>query len=233
MVDLTAEMAGLWTALGPAPAHRGRVLQFVAAADGEGTSTVAREFARLAAVRARKPVWLIDADLWSQGQQEAIAAEPDRFGRLGQPTAASPDGSAFYGVHPPMVGKDGKPIAPHRLMTARSCLGGRLWVTNFRTDVLRSGQRVEAVPEARYWDALRRHADTVIVDAPAAGRSDLALTLAPYVDASILVVAAETTEAVAPVALRDEIISVGGRIAGAVMNRATYSPPAFLRRAAG
>ncbi len=232
MVDLTAEMAGLWTALGSAPAHRGRVLQFVSAGSGEGTSTVAREFARLAAVRARKPVWLIDADFWKQGQQEAIEAQPERFGRLGQPAAASPDGSSYYEIHPPLIGRDKRPIAPHRLTTARPCLGGRLWVTRFRTDLLRSGQRVEALPDARYWDALRRHADTVIIDMPSSERSDTAITLARMVDASILVVAAEVTQAAGPVALRDEIESVGGRIAGAVMNRTTYRPPAFLRRLA-
>ena len=53
MVDLTGEMAGLWAALGPAPAHRARIIQFVGASTGEGVSTVAREYARLAAVRAR------------------------------------------------------------------------------------------------------------------------------------------------------------------------------------
>ncbi|HST92594.1 MAG TPA: hfsB, partial [Brevundimonas sp.] len=67
MVDLTSEMAALWAALGPAPGHRGRVVQIAAANTGEGVSTVAREYARLAAVRARKPVWLVDADLAQQG----------------------------------------------------------------------------------------------------------------------------------------------------------------------
>ena len=72
MVDLTSEMAALWAALGPAPAHRGRVIQIAAANTGEGVSTVAREYARLAAVRARRPVWLIDGDLAQQGQLEAV-----------------------------------------------------------------------------------------------------------------------------------------------------------------
>jgi len=233
MVDLTSEMAALWAALGPAPAHRGRVLQFVAAGSGEGASTVAREFARLAAVRARKPVWLIDADLWSQSQMEAIAAAPDRFGALGAPAAASPDGSAFYTVTPPLTGRDGRRLAPARLMTARPCLGRRLWVTRFRAEVLRAGQRVAALPDARYWDALRKHADTVIVDSPSADRSDIALTLAPFADATVLVVAAETTEAAEPVGLRDEIEAAGGRIAGLVLNRMTWRPPGFLKRVLG
>ena len=233
MVDLTTEMAGLWAALGPGPAHRGRVIQFVCASTGEGASTVAREFSRLAAVRARKPVWLVDADLAQQGQQEFIAAEPDRFGRMGAAAAASPDGSVFYAVTPAVLGRDGKPIDPARLMTARPCLGGRLWVTRFRAETLRSGQRAEPLPDPRYWDIMRRHADTVIIDAPAADRNDLAITLAPYVDATILIVAAEGASPNEAVALRDEIEAVGGRIAGVVVNRSTYKPPAFLRRLVG
>lgn len=233
MVDLTSEMAALWAALGPAPGHRGRVVQIAAANSGEGVSTVAREYARLAAVRARKPVWLIDADLAQQGQMEAVAAEPDRFGRLGKAAIATPDGSIFFAVTPRIMDRQGKPVHPARLITARPCLGGRLWVTRFATESLRSGQRAEAVSDARYWDALRQHADTVVIDAPAADRNSLSITLAPYVDATVLVVAADSTAANEPLILRDEIEAAGGRIAGVVVNRSTYNPPAFLRRLTG
>jgi len=233
MVDLTSEMAALWAALGPAPGHRGRVVQIAAANSGEGVSTVAREYARLAAVRARKPVWLIDADLAQQGQMDAVAAEPDRFGRLGKSAIATPDGSIFFAVTPRIMDRQGKPVHPARLMTARPCLGGRLWVTRFSTEALRSGQRAEAVSDARYWDALRKHADTVVIDAPAADRNSLPITLAPYVDATVLVVAADSTAANEPLILRDEIEAAGGRIAGVVVNRSTYNPPAFLRRLTG
>lgn len=233
MVDLTTEMAGLWAALGPAPAHRGRVLQFVSAEAGEGTSTLAREFARLAAVRAQKPVWLVDADLAQQGQLVAVKSEPDRFGRLGNPVVASPDGSSFYAIAPHLKGRDGRPVAPIRLLTAQACLGGRLFVTRFRHDLLRAGQRTEVLGDATYWTALRSHADTVIIDSPAASRSAAAITLAPFVDATIIVVAAETTAAGEALALRDEIDAVGGAIAGVVMNRTAWSPPSLLRRFTG
>ena len=232
MVDLTSEMAALWAALGPAPGHRGRVNQIAAANTGEGVSTVAREYARLAAVRARRPVWLIDADLAQQGQIEAVASEPDRFGVLGKAAIATPDGSIFYAVTPRLVDRAGKLVHPARLMTARPCLGGRLWVTRFAAEHLRSGQRAEAVSDARYWDALRQHADTVVIDTPAADRNDLAITLAPFVDATVLVVS-ESGAANEPLMLRDEIEAVGGRIAGVVVNRSTYNPPAFLRRLTG
>ncbi len=233
MVDLTSEMAALWAALGPAPGHRGRVVQIASANSGEGSSTVAREYARLAAVRARRPVWLIDADLAQQGQAEAIAGEPDRFGQMGKAAVATPDGSIFFAVTPRIMDHEGKPVHPARLMTARPVLGGRLWVTRFAGENLRSGQRAEIVGDARYWDALRQHADTVVIDAPAADRSDAAITLAPFVDATVLVVAAESTAAGDPLILRDEIEAVGGKIAGVVVNRSTYRPPAFLKRLTG
>jgi Mrp family chromosome partitioning ATPase len=233
MVDLTNEMASLLAALGPAPAHRGRVIQFVSAQAGEGVSTVAREFARLAALRARKSVWLIDADLAQQSQADAVAADADRFGGLGAAALASPDGSAFYTVTPALRARDGKPVRPARLLTAQPCLGGRLWVSRFRMEALRSGQKVELLAQAEYWEALKRHAETVVIDCPAADRSDAAIAFAPYVDATVIVVAAETTGAAGPAALRDEIEGVGGRIAGVVMNRARWKPPGFIQRLAG
>lgn len=233
MVDLTSEMAALWAALGPAPGHRGRVIQIAAANTGEGVSTVAREYARLAAVRARRPVWLVDGDLAQQGQLEAVAAAPERFGRLGKAALATPDGSLFFAVTPRLVDREGRPAHPARLLTARPGLGGRLWVTRFAAEHLRSGQRAEVIGEARYWDALRRHADTVVIDAPAADRNGMAITLAPVVDATVLVVAAGSTAAGDPLILRDEIEAAGGRIAGVVVNRSTYRPPAFLRRLTG
>ena len=233
MVDLTSEMAALWAALGPAPAHRGRVIQIVAATTGEGVSTVAREYARLAAVRARRPVWLIDADLAQQGQVEHLAGHPDRFGQMGKAAAATPDGSIFYAVSPRLTGPDARPVHPARLLTARPFLGGRLWATRFAGERLRSGQRAGILADARYWDALRRHADTVVIDAPAADRSDAAVVLAPFADATVLVVAAGGSGAAEPLILRDEIEAAGGRIAGVVVNRSTYEPPAFLRRLTG
>lgn len=233
MVDLTAEMAGLWAALGPGRGARGRVFQVVSASSGEGASTVARELARLAAVRARRPVWLVDADLTQQEQAEQIAREPDRFGQLGRAAQASPDGSAFYEITPPLQARDGRPVPASRLLTARPCLGGRLWVTRFAGESLRSNQRAEATDDPAYWDALRAHAETIIIDAPAADRSDLSLVLAPLVDASILVVAAEGEGVSQPVALRDELEAAGGRIAGLVMNRSRYKAPGFLGRLAG
>lgn len=233
MVDLTQEMAALWASLGPSRPDRGRVIQFISATSGEGTSTVAREYARLAAVRARKPVWLVDADLNNQTQQSLVAREADRFGTLGRPALASPNGSAFFTIQPALRGRDGRLIADARLLSARPCLGRRLWVTQFRSDVLKAGQRAVALPRGAYWDAMRRHAETVIVDSPSADRTDFGLAIAPFADAVVLVVAAEASDASLGADLRDELENAGARCAGLVFNRARAQPPSFLKRVMG
>jgi hypothetical protein len=230
MVDLTAEMAKLRTSLGPTRSDRARVLQFVAAVGMEGTSTVAREYARIAAVNSRRAVWLVDADLDGQRQLQSVATEPGRFGELGEEAAASPGESAFFRVDPPLLGRDGRTLPPVRLAFARPALGGRLWVTALRREVLGRGQKLEIDPSPDYWNALRRHAAEIVVDTPAAERSDAAVTLAPLVDLTVLVVAAETAAPEAALVLRQAIEAAGGRVAGLVFNRAEAATPRLLRR---
>jgi hypothetical protein len=229
MVDLSAEMQALWSRLGPVPPGRCRVLQFVAAGSGEGTSTVAREFARVAARHASRPVWLVDMDLWAGTQADVIAASPNLYGPLGPETAASPDGTAFFNVNPPSRAPNGRPWPDSRYLSAHGVGGRKLWVTRFRSDVVKPGQSVEIVRDAAYWTALRRHSEVIVVDAPAADRSQAALVVAPLVDATVLVVAAEQGDARGPGVLRDAVAAAGGRCAGIVFNRASVEPPKFLK----
>src|SRR5580658_7830031 len=116
MVDLSVEMAELWTSLGGGlgrppggSSGRGRAIEFIAARDGEGVSTVAREFALYVVRRLRRRVWLIDLDLMDQTQAEVFARDPLRYGALGPATAATPDESIFFTVQPPLKRPDGRP----------------------------------------------------------------------------------------------------------------------------
>ena len=229
MVDLTAEMAQLMASLGPARPGQARVIQLVAATSGEGTSTVARELARFAAGRARRPVWLIDLDLMNSPQYAAVAADPARYGVLGRATAASPDGSAFFTVQPPALGPDGKPWRDSRYMVAHPAGGPNLWVTRFRREALIGDQTPHVMPTGDYWNALRQHAELVVIDAPAADRSRAAMTVAPFIDFTVLVVAADGADASGPAALRDAIHAAGGQCAGIVFNRVQIETPSFLK----
>jgi Mrp family chromosome partitioning ATPase len=229
MIDLTSEMAQLWTSLGPAATGQGRVIQFAGATPGEGASTVAREFARYAAARARRPVWLVDLDLAEAAQHHAIADGFARFGPLGRPSAASPDGSMFFTIRPPTAGPDGQAWPDARYLVAYPVVGGRLWVTRFRREALAAGQRPHLLAQAAYWTALRRHAELVVIDAPGGAQAQACLTMAPFADFTVLVVAAEHGDPAAPAALKQAIVNAGGRCAGLVFNRARSDAPGFLR----
>jgi hypothetical protein len=232
MVDLSAEMAELWTSLGSAPGGRGRLVEFIAAREGEGVSTVAREFAFYAARTLRRRVWLVDLDLMGQSQAGAIAREPQRFGVFGQPAAATPDGSMFFSVQPPLKRPDGRPWPDARYISAHAVGAPGLWVTRFRREVMRGRQGVHVLPTPDYWKALRRHADLVVVDAPPADRSQAGLTVSPFMDDVVLVVAADEGDARAPAELRDGLAAVGANCAGLFVNRVRVEPPGFLRGAA-
>ncbi len=229
MVDLTAEMAELWTALGAAPAHRGRLIMFVSAVKGEGVSTISRDFARLAAVRATKPVWLVDADLTNQQQQVHMIQHPDRFGRAGDAVAGSPDGSSFFTIKPPFSDKNGQRIRPARLLTAKPFLGRRLYTTRFQQEALKAGQSADILKQGDYWSALSEHVETVIVDVPSMDTSDAALMIVPFMD-DVVIVVGENSAIEPPLKLKEQILSAGGRVTGMIINRSTYQPPKLIKK---
>lgn len=230
MVDLSAEVADLWASLGPPAPGRARVIQFVAARRGEGTSTVARELALFAAARAGRTVWLVDLDLHASPQHTALNTDPARYGRLGRPVAASPDGAVFFTVQPPTPLPDGTLAADARFLEAHQVGDRKFWVTRFRADALRGRQQVHMVSSADYWASLKRYADLIIVDSPSADRSQAALTVAPWMDQTVIVVAADQPDVSAPAKLRDALTAAGGRPAGVFFNRARVETPGFLRR---
>jgi Mrp family chromosome partitioning ATPase len=232
MVDLSAEMPELWASLGAPTPGRARVFEFIAARGGEGASTVAREFALHAARAFGRRVWLVDLDLMAQSQVASLAAAPARFGALGPAASASPDGSMFFSVQPPLRRPDGRPWPDARYIAAHSVGGRGLWVTHFRREAMRQRQGVHVLPAPDYWNALRRHADVIVVDAPAFERSRAGVTVSPNMDEVILVVAADQADVRASVLLRDALTNAGARVAGLFCNRAPVAAPSLRRGAA-
>lgn len=229
MIDLTSEMTQLWTSLGSWVPGHARIIQFASATRGEGVSTIAREFARLACERTRRPVWLVDADIPESCQHTALQVEAARFGALGPEKAASPDGSMFFTIQPPLRAPDGRPWPDARYLGVRQAGAKKLWVTRFRRELLRGGQQAHIVPADNYWQALRQHADLVIVDSPAADRSNTAVALSRYMDTTVLVVAADGGDVKRTTALKEGILGAGGACAGIVFNRAQVETPGFIR----
>jgi len=229
MVDLNAEMAELWASLNAPSQGRGRVIQVMAARRGEGTSTVARELAHFAAGRGARSVWLVDADLLASPQAAAIAKQAHRYGALGETVSASPDGSMFFTVRPPAKAPGGEAWPDAWFMAGHRVGAARWWVTRFRREALNGQQSVHIVPSPAYWDALRQRADLIIVDTPSPERSQAGLTLARFMDQTVMVVAADEADVRAPVELRDAVAAAGGSVTGVFLNRASVHEPAFLK----
>lgn len=229
MVDLSAEMADLWASLGAPTPGRARVIQVISARRGEGTSTVARELAAYAAKRVAKGVWLVDLDMLGGAQHAEITGAASRYGDLGEAAAASPDGSSFFTVQPPAATSEGRPIADARYLSAYRVGNARWWVTRFRREALTGRQTVHMLPTGDYWQAMRQHADLVIVDAPSPERSQAGLSVAPFMDQTVLVVAADEPDVQAPARLRDAITAAGGTVSGLFFNRGVIERPGFLK----
>lgn len=216
MLDLRQDLSGLWqAATRVTPRSGGRVLMFISAKEGEGTSSVAASFALIAAARAARMTWLVDLDLRDNPLYTAFAKGVVKgIGRPGHPLDASLGTDQIYSV----PGAEKIP-AISKLLTAHQIDGLRLLVTRFRNERLAPGLRVGMQAAPAWWDSLRRSADWAIVDAPALSRSAAGLTFAPLADGVVLVVQADGTGADEVDALRGAVEAAGGAVIGIVMNR--------------
>ena len=214
------------------PESGARCIMFIAAREGEGTSSVAASVALLYAKRSSQPTWLIDLGLRQntvfKGFQKGFAK------KIGKPGRAF-DGSLrtlpFYSVTPALTGPD-EVAKARKLLAVHQIQNSRLLVTRFRNEALQKGQRVQLRTRPEWWKQVRQAASTVIVDAPSLSRSPAGLAMASQMDGIFLVLEADSTGADEVMGLRDEIEAHGGKVTGVVMNR-IGSDAHFADRLAG
>jgi hypothetical protein len=217
MRDLREYLTGVWSAASQLPAAEGvRVVQFMAARAGEGTSSLAASFARMVAETSSRPVWLLDTDFSGNPLYSAFAKGTiPGMGRPGRPLDASLGTEQIYRVD----GAQGDP-ALAKLLTVHQIEDSRLFVTRFRNERLGPGQAVHHVAAPEWWAALRLISSWVVIDAPALSQSALGLRHAQQADGVVLVIKADSTPAEEVSALRASLETAGANILGAVLNRA-------------
>ena len=199
-MNLSSDLSVLIDQLEPIsrPAGMGRVLMVMGCSRGAGASTVARELARLSAVRSTRGVWLYDLDFKNNEQAQACRAGAETF-------------DLSLGRETPWV------------LDANSRLVGR--ASSVRNLVV---SKVERRPETRlqaalrgapeYWDAVRQSIDLAVIDAP--GQSRAPMNLVADMDGVILVIDARDDNYQGLHARRDAIEQAGGVVAGVIVNRA-------------
>lgn len=176
------------------------VLHLAASMPREGTSTVARELAHVAASAPWCRVLLLDGN---PGRNDQSAY----FGASSLPEV---------GVHP----IDGSSIDTVRI-------GFRHVHFDLATIPISGGQSEPAAVRATY-AALRRAFTLVIVDCPPILTTPDTAVLSEYADGVLLVVEAERTRSPVIVRAKEEIQAAGGSVKGVIMNKRRYYIPRFI-----
>lgn len=201
---LAPPLAPLFAAIRPLlDGKQGVVLHLVAATQGEGASTIAREFAMLAATTGHRRTLLVDAD--RRQPQTARAFGCDTRQGLVELLWGGLDGADV--LHP---------VAGTLLSV--TCLIGE-----------RGPASVDAETLRELYARLREQFELVVVDCPPVGDNYTSL-LPESADGVILVVQAEKTRPAVIARAKEMVQQAGGQVLGAVLNRRTNYIPDFLYR---
>lgn len=182
---------------------RGAVVHFVATAAGEGTSTMAREFALLAGTTGHRRTLLIDA---TPDLDTARYFDCDRSRGLIDGIWVGFDEAELQ-----------RPVTDTTLSVA--CLVGE-----------RGASHTDPATLGALYDQLRLQFELVVVDCPALDRGDYATLLPDQADGIFLVIRAESTRPAVIAHGKALVEQAGGRFLGAVFNRRRNYIPGFLYR---
>jgi len=179
------------------------VIQFVSSTHGEGTSTTALEFARVAAAETAKPVLIVDC---APGNGERGHGQP--------PTVIE--------LH-----RNG-PIRQQLIDAALPLVDGA-----YRLRLGRSAHpllEIDAEGLQALFASAKRDFDVVVLDCPPTTVDPQSSALARHCDGSVLVVRAETARKRVVEAARASIERHGGQMLGVAFNRRRFYIPDWLYR---
>lgn len=180
----------------------GVVLHVVAATAGEGSSTIAREFAMLAGTTGHRRTLLLDADRRSPQTARAFGCDTGRglveflWGGLDDTEVLQAIGGTMLSV---------------------TCLTGE-----------HGPAAIDAESVRELYSRLREQFELIVVDCPAVGDGGYSTLLPDAADGVILVVQAEKTRPAVVSHAKDLVTQAGGHVLGAVLNRRTNYIPEFL-----
>ena len=183
-----------------------KVIQFIAAKEGEGTTTIVQEFARTSATILGKSVFLFDADVGNALPRFADGAAGNGDGR------EFPDPEPGKGT----ISRDA-PANTAVCLIPQTVRGIRKYFYSPQID--------------SFWENLRTKFDLVLIDSPSFETSPDGIAIARKVDGVVIVLEAEKTRWPVVERLKEQILSNGGNILGIVFNkRRCYIPEILYKR---
>jgi hypothetical protein len=154
-------------------------------------------------------VYAVDLDLKRNGLAKALCETSP----LGSRIDGRFGGVSFYSVRGPgnMAMREVMPaFSYHRVGQTRIQAG----VVDARLLPQRARVAVSGRPE--YWNAARASGATMVIDAPALERSQVALRVAPHMDGVVLVVGADAGAAPVAIAAKAALVNAGANVIGLV-----------------
>lgn len=186
------------------PEAGSRVILFIGAQKGEGTSTIIREFAKVSVAKRGMKVLLVDVDPLHSGHNSALNV----------------DFEAGWDA------EDLDNITIDGLVQQVNTSG--LFVSDIRQNGSSSHSFLESSKMDTLLDKFRENFDLIVLDSPPANVSPDGLALCRRVDGVVLVVQAEKTRWQVVENVRDKIINQGGNILGVVLNKRRHHIPEFI-----
>jgi len=171
------------------------VIQFIGTQKGEGTSTLAREFAMVLAHHSTKPILLVEADLIHPSQHQAFGIDP-------KPPLENllEGGQSLDGVIAQI--EESNLYIGTLSAKVQSALTGRT-KDNGKT----------------MWDGVRNHFSLILIDSSPARVTPDSLALCDTVDGIIFVVQAEKTRSTVAQSVKEQILMRGGNVLGLVLTK--------------
>lgn len=181
-----------------------KAILFIGAQEGEGTSTLVRDFALVSAVRLKKSVLLLDADYRNPTQHR------------------------FFRIHPKHTWDE---ILRNKRTFKKALY--RIGDTSLQVFPIpqNSGSLPRTLYSAEkegFWGELKQKYDLILIDSAPVAIAHDGVDLSRIVDGVVLVLEAEKTRGPAAKSMKDRIVNNGGKILGIVFNKRRYYIPEWM-----
>lgn len=186
------------------PGRRKKVLQFIGSGEGEGTSTITREFARIAMVALGQTVLLLDADRHNPTQHFFCNVSPE------------------YCLDDIVQAQDNPEKALYRVGASN------LFVSLISRNSNASLNVFDSSDFERIWSVLKERFDLILIDSPPATISSDGFSIFKKADGVVIVVEADKTRWPVVQSVKERIIQHGGHVLGMVLNKRRYYIPEFI-----
>ncbi len=204
-LSLEQEMTALYDTINSLlPGDKHRVIQFISAQSGAGTSSIIQELAKVIAAVMGRSVLLLDMDRRHSNLRTFFECLP------------SPDPDEVV---------EGTLSVDRAIWQVE---GASLFVSPLFQDSALTPQELGSSATDQLWARLRQRFEYVLVDSPSISTSSDGLAIVRKVDGIVFVVEAEKTRWPVALAAKKKIVSHGGNILGMVFNKRRFYTPGFV-----